>query len=420
MQETLSQIFSPFFKSLMTSTAIGLIIGLEREFNSTEKEPYAGIRTFPITAILGCVMALLGQTMPWILIASVLGVFIFVAISFYITNEKAGITTEMALLVTFGLGIMSGMALYKEALATVAVTTTLLSLKSKLKFYIKQITNEELFAFVKFIILALFIIPILPNIPLEPYNFLNLFDIGIVVLVVLTLNFVSYMLMRFLSADTGIILTALLGGLYSSTAITWVFSSKSKENEALSESYAIGVILACTLVFLRVTFLTILFNRHLVLPLLIPALLMTLTGGLYAYYLIRQKKDKDQESSTKIDFGSPLNILSALGFGLLYVGVGLMLFYSNQWLGSGGVYLTGVVGGLADVDALTISISKFQNISVEIAVNVIIIATTVNTVVKLIIAILRGSKNLRRTVIFGLGSMVCVGAVYLGIMLFFI
>jgi uncharacterized membrane protein (DUF4010 family) len=419
MEEALSQIFSPFFKSLVTSTAIGLIIGLEREFNSTEKEPYAGIRTFPITAILGCVMALLGQTMPWVLVAAVLGVFIFIAVSFYVTNEKGGITTEMALLVTFGLGIMAGMALYKEALATVAVTTTLLSLKNKLKFYIKQITDEELFAFVKFIILALFIIPILPNMPLEPYNFLNLFDIGIVVLVVLTLNFVSYMLMRFLSADTGIILTALLGGLYSSTAITWLFSSKSKENETLSESYAIGIILANTLVFLRVTFLTVLFNRNLVFTLLVPAVLMALVGGLYAYYLFRQKKENNNVPSEKIDLGSPLNILSALGFGLLYLGVGLMLFYSNQWLGSGGIYLTGVVGGLADVDAMTISISKFQNISVQVAVNVIIVATTVNTIVKLIIAILRGAKTLRRTVFFGMGSMICIGLAYLGLMLVF-
>jgi uncharacterized membrane protein (DUF4010 family) len=289
----------------------------------------------------------------------------------------------------------------------------------RLKFYIKQITNEELFAFVKFIILALFIIPILPNMPLEPYNFLNLFDIGIVILVVLTLNFVNYMLMRFLSADTGIILTALLGGLYSSTAITWVFSSKSKENETLSESYAIGIILANTLVFLRVTFLTVLFNRNLVFTLLVPAVLMALAGGLYAYYLVRQKKGNKKVPSEKIDLGSPLNILSALGFGLLYIGVGIMLFYANQWLGSGGVYLTGIIGGLADVDAMTISISKFQNISVQVAVNVIVIATTVNTIVKLIIAILRGSKNLRRTVIFGMGSMICIGLAYLGLMLVF-
>ena len=177
--------------------------------------------------------------------------------------------------------------------------------------------------------------------------------------------------------------------------------------------------MANTLVFLRVTFLTVIFNRNLVLTLLVPAVLMTLVGSLYAYYLFRQKKDNKNVPSEKIDLGSPLNILSALGFGLLYIGVGIMLFYANQWLGSGGVYLTGVVGGLADVDAMTISISKFQNISVQIAVNVIVIATTVNTIVKLIIAILRGSKNLRRKAVFGMGAMICIGLAYLGLMLVF-
>lgn len=415
MNDTFSQILPPFFQSLLVATGIGLIMGLEREFNSSEKEHSAGIRTFPITAILGCVMVFMAQKFNiWIVVASIPALFVFLTGMHYITNQKkaSGITTEMSLMVVYGLGILSGLGYFKEALAVVAITTTLLSLKGKLRFYIKKITEEELYAFIKFVLLALLLLPILPKTPLNPIDTLNPFDIGVVVVIVSSLSFVSYLLMHFMDAKKGILWVALIGGLYSSTMITWVFSSRSRVHEVRSKTYAAGVLLACSLMFLRVLFLTMVFNSHLFLTLLIPTLLLAGIGGFHIYKLIKIGFNEDSDEE-KIDLGNPMDILSALGFGLLYIFVTATLFFMDKWMGSSGIYITGIIAGLADVDAITIGISKFQPISIQTAVNVIIIATLINSIIKLGVAILRGSPELREKVLLSLGSIILGGCTYI-------
>lgn len=419
MDNTLSQILSPFFQGLLVATGIGLVMGLEREFNATDDEHAAGIRTFPVTAILGCVMVFIAQKFNiWVLVASIPAVFIFITMVHFITNKykTSGISTEISLLIAYSLGIMSGLGSFKEAMAVVAITTTLLSLKGKLRFYIKKITQEELYAFVKFVLLALLIMPILPKTPLSPINTLNPLDIGVVILFVSSLSFISYLMMRFMNVEKGVLLTALIGGLYSSTMITWVFSSRSKVHTARSKTYAAGVLIACSLMFLRVLVLTLVFNSYLFLTLLIPTVLMASVGSIYVYKLIKQGL-KEEIDIEKIDLGNPMDVLSALGFGLLYVFVAITLFFMEKWLGSSGVYITGLIAGVADVDAITIGISKFQPIGIQTAVNVIIIATLVNSFIKLGITILRGSAELRQKVLVGLGSMLLVGGAYLLIVL---
>jgi uncharacterized membrane protein (DUF4010 family) len=418
MDNSIAQFIPPFFQGLLVATGCGLVMGLERAFNSSDDEHAAGIRTFPITSILGYVMVFIARHFnDWLLIASIPAIFIFITAVHVITNkEKAsGITTETSLLVVYCLGIMAGLGFFQEALAIVAITTTLLSLKGKLHVFIKQIKQEELYAFIKFVLLALLIMPLLPKTPFNIVDTLNPFDIGVVVVFISLLSFISYLLMRFTDAKKGILITALIGGLYSSTMITWIFSSKSRTHPARSKTYAAGILVACTLMFLRILVLAVVFNRHLFLPLLIPTLLMASVGGFHTYQLIRQGvlEEKDVE---KIDLGNPMDILSALGFAILYVTVAVSLFFMQQWFGTSGVYATGLIVGSADVDAVTISMSKMHLITPQIAVNVIIIASLSNTLVKLSAALLRGSVDLRKQVFIRLGSMLLVGCVYLLVM----
>ena len=131
------------------------------------------------------------------------------------------------------------------------------------------------------------------------------------------------------------------------------------------------------------------------------------------------KKDSNKVKGTetdKINLGNPMDILSALGFGMLYVFVTITLFFMEKWFGASGIYLTGLIAGAADVDAITIGISKFQPLATQIAVNVVIIATLANTLIKVGIALLRGSVALRKSVSFSLGSMLLTGCAYLLIM----
>jgi uncharacterized membrane protein (DUF4010 family) len=421
MNTILSSFLPPFFQGLLVATGAGLVMGLERSFNSNEDEHAAGIRTFPIMAILGCVMVFIAHNFSdWLLIASMPAVFIFITAVHFITNKykPSGITTEISLLMVYCLGIMAGLGYFKEVMAIVAITTTLLSLKEKLHFFVKKIRQEELYAFIKFVLLALLVMPILPKTPFRIVDTLNPFDIGVVIVFISLLSFISYLLMRFTDAQKGILITALIGGLYSSTMITWLFSSRSKEHPQRSKTYAAGVLVACTLMFLRVLALTAVFNYHLFLPLLVPTLLMGSMGGFYIYQLIKQGLLEEKEVE-KIDLGNPMDVLSALGFGILYVAVAVALFFMQQWFGSSGVYATGLIVGSADVDAVTISVSKLNLITPQTAVNVIIMASLSNTLIKLSVVLLRGSVELRKSVLMRLGSMLLVGCVYLLIVFVF-
>ena len=416
MHDTLNNFLSPYIIGLLVATGIGLIIGLEREFDAGNGDRLAGIRTFPIISISGCLITFLAQVFsPWILILSIPGLLLFAGIAYYAKSLKGdvGLTTSLTILVAFILGTLSALHYIREALAAAVLLVTLLSLKNKQHSFITQITQEELFAFVKFAVLSLLIFPFLPDADYGPNGILNPRDIGIVVVIVSSLSFVGYLLIKFGSAKKGILLTAFLGGLFSSTAVTWVFSSKSKEANELSAHYASGIVLASSVMFLRVAVVTYIFNRAILSVLWLPCVLMALTGGIAAYLIIRNSARN--VAKQEIQLGNPLNIISALSFGLLFIGISLMVYYADVYLGTKGLYLSGLISGFADVDAISISMSKFAlaTSKIDLAVSIIVIAILSNTIVKLFIAVFKGSTQVKKLVALSFSSVVFVGGTFI-------
>ena len=239
---------NPFILGLLISLGIGLILGLEREYDKLKEEQgFAGIRTFPIVAIIGFILGNLSTTYtPWLVIIIAAAFLLFLSLSHLSIVQKhlmTGITTNMALFTTLVLGVMVANHLQKEAVATAVVVVTLLSLKTTFNTFIKNITSEELFAFIKFSIIALLILPFLPNQDYGPEGLLNPFEIGAIIVIVSFLNFIGYFLVKYVGSKRGILLTAILGGLISSTAVAWIYASRSKESPELSKEYAAGIII---------------------------------------------------------------------------------------------------------------------------------------------------------------------------------
>jgi uncharacterized membrane protein (DUF4010 family) len=416
MHDTINNFLTPYIMGLLVATGIGLIIGLEREFDVDTKDKFAGIRTFPIISIFGCIVTFLSQALsPWILIVSFPGLLLFISIAYYAKSQKGdlGLTTSLTLLLAYILGIMSALHYIREALAATVLIITLLSLKTKLHAIVARITQEELFAFVKFTVLALLILPFLPDAKYGPNGLLNPRDIGFVVVIVSSLSFLGYLLIKFGSAEKGILLTAFLGGLFSSTAVTWVFSSKSKESPELSSHYGAGIVLASSVMFIRVTVVTFLFNKDILSVLWLPCVLMSITGSVAVYIIIRNSKKKIAKQ--EIQLGNPLNLLNALSFGLLFVGISFMVYYANVYLGTSGLYLSGLISGLTDVDAISISMSKFAlaTSKIDLSVNVIVIAILSNTIVKLFISVFKGSPQVKKKIAFSFGAIVLVGGTFI-------
>jgi uncharacterized membrane protein (DUF4010 family) len=254
------------------------------------------------------------------------------------------------------------------------------------------------------------LLPFLPDTHFGPGGILNAQEIGLIVVIVSSLSFVAYLLIKFSGEHRGILLTALFGGLFSSTAVTWMLSSRSQvAGQSSSTPYAAGIILACSIMFLRVALVAVIFNKFIFLSLIVPCLLMFLTGLGFVIFLMR--KEKDMKPIAAVDLGNPTNILNAVGFGILYIAISLLVYYANQQLGNRGLVLSGLISGLADVDAITISISKMATTSgsINLSVIVILVAMISNTVVKIGIALTKGAPIIRKRISLGLGAAILVG-----------
>ncbi len=417
MDDALNIWLTPFLLSLIVSTGIGLIIGLEREFRKTsEKDLFAGIRTFPLVAILGCIVAYMAGSLTTWLVAAVLFAFIlFVGATYFIRSSAghSGVTTEVSLIITFMLGVMTSLQLIKEALAVTVVTTTLLSLKGQFQSFVLKITQDELFAFIKFIILCLLLFPFLPNLDYGPDGLLNPREIGFIVVIISSLSFAAYLLIKFAGADKGVLLTAVLGGFFSSTAVTWIFSTRSNTSDAVhSRLYAAGIILASSIMFIRVALVSYIFNKEVFLALVVPFALMAATGMGFMFYVVG--REKHAPVASPVELGNPIKLLNILGFAMLYVGIALIVFYAGKYFGNRGLILSGLISGMADVDAITINMSKLAGDTggFDISVLVIVLAVISNTVVKVGISLAKGSYEIRKKVALGLSAVILAGVMY--------
>lgn len=406
MHDSLNNFFTPFLLSLIVALGIGLIVGMQREFeNLSGKEHFTGLRGFAMMSMLGCVVTFLAVEFNInILIAVVPAIFLFISVFHYskIKKENFGIVTELSLALVFFLGVLSALHYIKEALAVAVIVSTLLSLKTKFNETIGRITQDELYAFIKFIILSLLILPFLPDKSYGPGEIINPRSIGLVIVIVSSLSFIGYFIIKFFGADRGILFTGFLGGTFSSTAVSWVFSSREKGNENLSVQYATGIIIACAVMFVRVLIIAGLFNQEVFKLLLIPCGLMIVSASIVVYLL--KRKTLSVSKSSPIQLGNPLDISNVLLFGIQYVGITFFVYYANIYLGTKGLFITGIISGLADVDAINISMSKLSLIKINpsMAAIVILLAVLSNTVFKIGISYAKGSNKLRKQVLVGL------------------
>ncbi len=412
----MNELMGTYILGVLISMGIGLILGLEREYDKLKDQGFAGIRTFPIVAILGFSLGNLTEKFtPWLLIVSLGAFILFLAFNHFFQKQEEygkGLTTNLALIATFVLGVMVSAQYYRDAVATAVIIVTLLSLKTRFRMVISNITSEELFAFIKFSIIALLILPFLPNKTYGPNDLLNPFEIGSIIVIVSFLNFIGYLLVKYVGSKKGILLTAILGGLISSTAVTWSYASRSVESSELSRKYAAGIIIASAIMFPRLALLAYIFNNALLTYLALPFCVLTLVCLVVSLLLIKRDTNKPD---TNIKLGNPMNLLNAIGFGVIYIVILFAVFYSNEFFGESGLYYSALIAGLADTDAITISMAKFSldGEKLKVASSVIIAAIMSNMLVKLGITIFKGSKTAGKFVGYTFGGVILIGIIYI-------
>jgi len=407
--------------SIIVSACLGALVGLIRQW-SDQSAPngsgdFGGVRTYSFWAMLGCLGAFLGdKAAPALLTATLVMVAVHqvVAMAKMPARYRPGGTTFASVLLTVLIGALVYLGYRQAAVVVAATTMVLVGLKQPLHAWTRHFTNEDVRGMLQFVAITGVILPLVPDRDLGPYGAFNPYTTWLMVVLISGLGFLGYLAMRSLGASAGILVTSLFGGLASSTATTLAFSRRSKDDPALSEHYAMAVVVACCVMLARVAVVVGVLNLDLARALIGPFALMALPGALFGAWLWF-KRQPGVSVVTAPQIGNPLNLRIAIKFALLYAAIGFLVkvLSSLNVLNSGLLPLS-FASGLTDMDAISLSMAgslTTGTVPLRLATQAIIVAAASNSLVKAGLAVSLGSPVLRREIALVLGLTALAGGV---------
>lgn len=403
--------------AIAAALGVGLLVGLEREQAHPKNQGalIAGIRTYPIVALIGALATLVG---PWLSLVALAGVFALVAIS-YTTDVRAGaghgVTTEAAAIATFLLGALATSHGVVEPISdrlvlvvALGVTLTfLLSSKQWLHGIASKVSREDFYATVKFLIVAAIVLPLLPHRKVGPLEAIDPFTVGLMVVTIAGLSFVGYVATRWLGPNRGLLVGAAAGGLVSSTAVTVAFSHRAKDQPELAPAAAGAIAMASGMMIARIAVLVAVVHLDLLAE-LGPPLVGSLVGAVVGGLIVYRKAPGTEAKAAEVE--NPFELASAIKFGLVFAAILIAINAAKVYLGTGGVFAAAGVAGLTDVDAVTLSTAKLGGLSARSAAIAILIAAGTNTLVKAFLTLGLGGRGLGMRVLLVAGLMVVGGA----------
>lgn len=412
---------------LATALAAGFVIGAERE--QERHATFGGIRTFPLFALAGALGALVHV---WVLVGLGVAVGALLTVSYLRETRDAaldgedgdiGLSTEVAGLTTFALGALTtaewtGLDTTDRLLLVGGGATAvlaLLALKRTLHAFIARVSKDDVYATAKLLLLSVVVLPLLPSEDVGPWQALNPRNIGLLVVLISAIGFAGYAAVRVFGPKKGLGLTGLLGGLASSTAVTLTFSGRAKENPELTPACAVAIVLASATMFPRVALELSAVSPSLAAAAAWPLGAAAIVGaGVGGVMYLRLSQGGRAAPEAPLELKNPLTLSSALKFALLFVAVLLVSKAAQTYLSDAGVMLSALVAGLADVDAISLSIARLHQqgaLDLALAVSSVGIAIASNTLAKTGIALILGGRALALRVGVAMGAAVAAGAV---------
>lgn len=400
---------------LGTALAIGLMVGLQREFAHRQEQNsraglFAGARTFTLISLLGATSGLAAELLqaPFIVLLTLAGVGALLTVAHYIGAQRGdiGLTTEMAGLLTFLIGLLCYLNRLVLAAALGVGLTWLLALKPQTRLLAERISREDVYATLKFGLITVILLPLLPDRSYgpPPFDVLVPREIWLMVVFISAISFLGYVLTQVLGARRGLGLTGLLGGLASSTALTLSMARRSHEWTRLAPTVAAAILLAWATMMLRLILILAVLAPALLEPTALPLGGALLAGLAYSAFLYRQQQSRPSQAETPLK--NPFELKPALLFGLLYALILLLANTARLHLGASGLYVSSLLGGAADSDAVVLSVAQLSQtdmgLPLEVAARAVILAAIANTFVKAGLVWMLGAPALRRPILIGL------------------
>lgn len=404
---------------LLVALAIGLLVGLEREWRKQDAEDHdrIGIRTFGLMGLMGGLGGALTTAIGTWLVPAIL-----LALAFLLVNDRRAngkdksfvlvedMTTLVAAVVTMLLGVLAATGAMELAVSCAVVVVALLYLKPTLHSLIGKLTPAELQATVRFLVISLVILPVLPDKGYGPYEVFNPRTTWLLVVMISAMSFVGYFAIRALGATLGVLATGLFGGLVSSTATTVSFAKLAGDAPKQGRVFAAGVALANVMMTLRVAVLAAVLAPPLATALLLPLGLAAATAALFVAFIWYTTR-KAAVSPNDMKIANPFQLSQAIKFAVLLTVILLLERILTQHFGEAGLYVLAAIAGLADLDAITLSVAKNANGGGAVigGVIAILLAMGANALVKGIIAGRAGGAFARWS-IAAMGGMLIAAA----------
>ncbi len=374
---------------VLVALALGMLIGLQRgwqERNTRTGGRIAGIRTFGLLAVTGALTAVLLPALgPGIAIAIGIGITLLLGLAHWLDSSEDhdyGMTTVIAGVVTYLIGIVTLVGDLNLAVATAVLTTIVLHFKQTLHHALEHLSDREIRGILQLALISVVLLPVLPNQTYGPWDALNPYEIWLLVVLIAGISLAAYFAMRLTGPDKGIIITSLLGGLASSTALT-LSLARMVTRLPLPRLLACGILLAATIMYPRILLEVAVVNAALLDALWLPMGAMALGCALGAIWLWRTREPFGQLDTSQL-ITEPFQLLPALQFGVLLAMIMLISHGIKAHMGEQGLWLVAIVAGLTDVDAITLTLARMarDTISQETAVTGITLAAITNTLVK--------------------------------------
>ena len=395
--------------------ALAFFVGLEREEHKQHDAGYAfgGVTTFPLIGLVSYGLALIGapELVPWMIGFAVVGGFMLVSYYHKLSAApSAGVLTEVCALATYVVGGLVQHDDYWIATTIAVLSVLLLQLKKGLEGLTKHVASNEIITAAKFLVLAAVILPIVPDRELTRFH-LDPFKTWLVVVAVSGVSFASYVLQRLLKGRGGIVLSAVLGGAYSSTVTTVVLARQAKQEHRPS-LFSGSILIASGVMYARLVVLLALFNLGLAAELAPAFAGLGVIGGVAGWLVSRRADGAAATASPRREPKNPLELRAAFLFALVFIVILVLTNLVREYLGRAGLYSLAAIMGVTDVDPFILGLAQGASATpLPLAAAAIVIAAASNNIIKAIYAYSFADRSTGRRAFVMLVALALLGLI---------
>ena len=396
-----------------------LLIGMEQRRRHLSEKPgtlFGTDRTHVFIGILGFILFVIAPKHLYLFAAGGIAITLFLSIFYWkkIENRNQyGITSIVIVLITYSLTPLIYLKPIWMSVSLVTVVLVFTEIKQFLWKLSSRFNENEFITLAKFLLISGIILPLLPHHEISVQIPVSPFKIWMAVVVISGISYISYLIQKFIFPDKGIMITGILGGIYSSTATTVVLARRSKTSDANMKQIAAAIIIATAMMFLRILALAYIFNTTLAARLTVPFISLAAFSVLVSFLILKIGKKQKEMDFKQVAAKNPLEFKTALLFALLFVVFTLLTKFVMQHYGNKGLDVLSFIVGVTDVDPFLLSLFTGKyHLALSVLSHATLIAVTSNNLIKLIYGLSFGSIHLRKPLIIGFLAIITAGILF--------